>query len=384
MRQALSLRIAFMSQLHPNSARAAASRIPHELLQAGARALDCSLLERVEFGAHGMSHLAREDSSGRLVVLKYLEDSAVPWIEQRAGLLVHGDPRSLPPLLSYGKEPFAHAIFSYQVGVSLEVVASSFAGLRARSALHVALEVCAVLAGLATSGQGHGSLCARNVQIAADGKLRLLDWGLPGAPPAYYAPELELPNELSGCSAGSVGMAAEIYSLGVLIYRLLLGFEPGRPRTVEETYQALGKLVEAQHDASLVRILELCLAFDPVARYASHAELILDLGRALYGELNEAPDGLCDASGTPDSRKVAAEIQAGLDWLNEDDDGGFPKQSKAPMQQGKSDHAEKLAVHAKRVASVSSEATSAALDEMRNELMHSFRKSKGQNKKAAQ
>lgn len=101
------------------------------------------------------------------------------------------------------------------------------------------VELLAGLAYLHGAGHVHADLKPSNVLADASGRIRLVDFGLarelskdtPGAwwsPPAYAAPELGSPAGAVPASPLAVpGPAADLYSVGVMIYEALTGIRPG-------------------------------------------------------------------------------------------------------------------------------------------------------------
>jgi serine/threonine protein kinase len=164
-------------------------------------------------------------------------------------------------------------------------------------------ELVAQLAGavqaLHTAGVVHRDLKPENVLLAADGTLRVADFGLAcrfgsgdvvepvealTGSPRYMAPE-----QAAG-RAGAVGPAADIYALGAILYELLTGVPPFQAvtlsqmlaRILSEEPRAPRRLVPGIPNA-LETVALCCLEKDPARRYASAAHLAADLGRFLAG-----------------------------------------------------------------------------------------------------
>ena len=148
-------------------------------------------------------------------------------------------------------------------------------------AARLACEVAQVLAYAHSRGVTHGDVTPRNVMIDAEGRARLIDFGLArlehiwrddseagGGTPAFLAPELLLPD-----SERHVGPAADVFGLGATLYWLLTGRGPFEAPTILESL-ALARRAEidvvalraARLPRRLLRLCEQTLAQDPAAR----------------------------------------------------------------------------------------------------------------------
>jgi tetratricopeptide (TPR) repeat protein len=149
-------------------------------------------------------------------------------------------------------------------------------------------------------GVVHRDLKPSNVLIAADGTPKITDFGLAklldaqGGPTATEGllgtPNYMAPEQARG-RGKDIGPAADIYSLGAILYELLTGRPPFRGGTVLETLdQVRAQEPHAPHRLrrGLPRDLETiclkCLDKDPARRYGSAEDLADDLRRFLNHE----------------------------------------------------------------------------------------------------
>jgi tetratricopeptide (TPR) repeat protein/tRNA A-37 threonylcarbamoyl transferase component Bud32 len=147
------------------------------------------------------------------------------------------------------------------------------------------------------NGIVHRDLKPSNILVAADGTIKVADFGLaklrndaadltrtgeaPGTP-AYMPPEQ---------ACGEVSPRCDIYALGAILYELLTGRPPFAAESAAETLllaqtrePVAPRLVRPRLARDLEAICLRCLEKSPERRYATAEELADDLGRFLAGK----------------------------------------------------------------------------------------------------
>lgn len=174
--------------------------------------------------------------------------------------------------------------------------------------VQIFLQVCAAVSYAHQHLVVHRDLKPSNILVTADGSVKLLDFGIAklleansptdaprveanGTATTLRAMTLEYasPEQVSGAAVTTV---SDVYSLGVVLYRLLTGKSPYRERTndaarmaeiLSDTTPTRPSQLERKLDGDLDNILLMALRKEPARRYASVEQLANDLRSYLSG-----------------------------------------------------------------------------------------------------
>ena len=257
-------------------------------------------------GGGGMAevYLALDPQSGERIALK------VPVVELEAELqgarlqkLLSARSAHVPRVLEIGTDDGVPFIaMEYVEGEDLaERIPKG--GLDWRTAVEIALQVCELLtaAHALFSGIGdrdhrilHGDIKPKNIRLAADGAVKVLDFGIAralshsrklthteyGSLP-YMSPER--------IEDGTFDEGSDLWALGVVLYEMVSGQQPFQAenraaleRRIRSRIPPPAPPLDCPH--GLVALLRRALAPRPGDRYASAAEMATDLAALLRGE----------------------------------------------------------------------------------------------------
>jgi eukaryotic-like serine/threonine-protein kinase len=254
------------------------------------------LRQVIGHGARGMVYRAWDPQLDREVALKLIADeSAADEVIAEARQMARVHHPNVATI--YGAERadgMAGLWMELVEGQTLESMLRDGNVCSAREAALIGIDVCAALAAVHKAGLLHRDVKAQNVMRDRTGRVVLTDFGTsraqapaPGAftydqvgTPLYMAPEL-----LQGRAAS---VRSDIYSVGVLLYRLVTGGVPVEARSVDELKEAhrqgtVRRLSDERSDLPLgfIHIVERALQPDPALRPASAGALEMALAEVL-------------------------------------------------------------------------------------------------------
>jgi eukaryotic-like serine/threonine-protein kinase len=282
----------------------------HEPLRGVVCIMDKTLIdERYELrtlaGSGGMAdvYLAHDEVLDRPVALKLLKDHLAQnheFVERfrhearSAASLSHPH---IVPVFAWGEtgDGMYYIVMEYLPGGTLKDTITSKGALPDRTAAAVALQIAEGLQAAHEQGMIHRDIKPHNILVTDSGHVQVADFGIARAAEATTISDLGYilgsaqymsPEQAAG---ETVGLASDLYSLGVVLYEMLTGrvpFEvevpsdvlakhadgPPRPRKINPE-------VPEGTDTVVMRLL----ATDPENRYGSADQLIEDLRRIRDG-----------------------------------------------------------------------------------------------------
>ena len=287
-----------------------------------------TLREVIGRGAYGVVYRAWDPQLDREVALKLISESA----QRDQAMIVVDEGRLLAKVRHRGvvtvfgaarAAGFAGLWMELIQGATFEEIIQQQGRFSAREAALFGAEVCEALAAVHSAGLLHRDVKAQNVMRDRSGRVVLMDFGtgrvreLPdeaavadlAGTPLYMAPEL--------FSGGAAATQTDVYSVGVLLFRLVTGGFPLPARSLAEVrlgheQNRAKRLRDERSDlpSAFVSIVERALARDPARRYTSAGELELALTGFLATSA-ELSTGTAHGSGShPTPAAGAAPVQA--------------------------------------------------------------------------
>src|SRR5438874_5173482 len=265
------------------------------------------ILEEIGRGGMGVIYRARQQHSRRIVAVKRIlahemnSHEALVRFRREAEAVASLDHPNILPIheVSESEEGLPFFSMKYATGGSLRSAASALRN-KPRECVQLMAKVARGIAYAHGKGVLHRDLQPGNILLDENGEPMVSDFGLAKwldqtseitrtletlGTPGYIAPEQ------AECRADKLTCAADIYSLGAILFYLLTGRPPFvGPNVLAVIHQAAAtpaprlRSLVASLDRDLETVVAHCLESDPNARYQSAGALTDDLERWLRHE----------------------------------------------------------------------------------------------------
>jgi eukaryotic-like serine/threonine-protein kinase len=282
-----------------------------------------TLREVIGRGAYGVVYRAWDPQLDREVALKLIPDSGnrdhVAVVVDEGRLLAKVRHRGVVTVFGAARAAgYAGLWMELIQGATFEEIIQQQGRFSAREAALFGAEVCEALAAVHSAGLLHRDVKAQNVMRDRSGRVVLMDFGtgrlrdlsddtavadLAGTP-LYMAPEL--------FGGGTASAQTDVYSVGVLLFRLVTGSFPLPARSLAEVrlgheQNRARRLRDERSDlpAAFVGIVERALAREPGRRFASAGELELALTGFLATSADSSSGASLSSSGASTTQRPA-------------------------------------------------------------------------------
>lgn len=261
------------------------------------------LLEQIGQGAFGTVHRAAQPEVGRDVAIKVIHDrfagdaDFIRRFEREAQLVARLEHPHVVPLYDYWRDPSgAYLVMRYMRGGNLESSLKSRGPLAGEQAMRIVDDLASALMFAHRQGIVHRDVRPSNVLFDEEGRAYLSDFGVAkqfsvtatGNTPSPGIAHYLSPEELLG---EPVTAAADVYSLGLLIFEMLAGRHPYadsppsevRARHIAGDIPAL-TLIRTDVAASVDLVLRRACASAPGDRFPDAVSLAAALRGALIAK----------------------------------------------------------------------------------------------------
>ena len=282
-------------------------------LQPGTTLGPYEILSLIGAGGMGEVYRARDPRLGRDVAIKVLPPALVTdpdrlrRFEQEAravGALNHPNVLSVHDIGSQDGAPYIVSELLEGEALSEQLRRGP---LPVETALKYAKQIAGGLAAAHRKGIVHRDLKPQNLFVDADGRLKILDFGLAKLARTEVPATEDLTQTEFGVIVGTVGYMApeqvraqpadhrsDIFALGAVLYEMLSGrraFQGGTPAdtmsAILHAEPAALRLVEGDAAAALNQLMRVCLEKNPDKRFQSAGDIVLALDA--LGGVSSAP-----------------------------------------------------------------------------------------------
>jgi len=266
------------------------------------------IIEKIGEGGMGLVYKARDTQLDRIVALKVLQagkvanpDRKLRFIQEAKAASALNHP-NIVIIHDIGTEDGAdYIVMEFVGGLTLDRLIPR-GGMQLAELLKYAIPIADGIARAHAAGIIHRDLKPGNIMIAADGQVKLLDFGLAKLSDLHDASDSDLTRPMPETEEGSilgtvsymspeqaearrVDARADIFSFGAVLYEMATGQRAFLGRSKISTLAAVlqgdpkpAAAIRAGLPLELEKIIERCLRKDPARRYQSAADLKIDLG----------------------------------------------------------------------------------------------------------
>jgi serine/threonine protein kinase len=249
-------------------------------------------------GGMGAVFLAEDDALGRNVAIKVISNAGTDSLAEarflrEARSMATAEHPNIVRVLAFGTvDAKPYLIMELVDGESLSKRIERVKKFNVSDALRIGRQVVEALAASWQKGIVHRDIKPSNILIDKKGTVRVADFGLAKPAVAAGGDELTATGLMVGspfyvapeqAAAMATDFRADIYSLGIVLYEMLIGERPFTGRNAvsvvaKHLHEPLPSL-QGKVPPTVATLIERMTAKNPQARYASYALLLRDIDR---------------------------------------------------------------------------------------------------------
>ena len=182
-------------------------------------------------------------------------------------------------------------VMEYVEGVTLAEQLKKHGAMPVQQALAIFSQIVSAVAYIHDHNIIHRDIKAANIRLAADGRAKLLDFGIAKN---EFSPHLTQTGFVIGTveylapeqiNSGKADERSDIWALGILLYEMLTGSVPFTAKTFGTLYQQINRAAftlppELHLPRGVAKLIARCLKKDPAERVQSAAELLSETRQA--------------------------------------------------------------------------------------------------------
>lgn len=297
-----------------------------------------------ELGSGGMAvvYKAIDLELGREVAVKLLREGVVDdsaflaRFQQEARAAASLDHPNIVSIHDVGRDGrLYYIVMEYVEGQSLKSLLQAGTPLPVDASIDLAIQICAAVGAAHRTGLVHCDLKPQNILVTRDGRVKVVDFGIARALKVKMAddegavwatPQYAAPEQMQGLP---ISPATDVYSIGVILYKMLAGWLPFQGHTVQELARQHAESSppplsrwNPQVPPRVEQIILQALAKEPTRRYRTATQLgqLLIEYRRTSEQVTSAQPPVTPISRVPSPPRAAPPIQevaepAGTDWL---------------------------------------------------------------------